>query len=80
MTKTRNFLQPDAAQIRHQIRGILDSYTHDWDIFAELAQNAIDAIVRKAPTRGHIRISVDSPNKTIEFSGNYILDVTPNLG
>lgn len=64
------FLTPDTDQIKHQIRGILDSYSHDWDVLAELGQNSIDAICRKGPTRGHINITVDSPNKTIEFSDN----------
>lgn len=64
------FLQPDIEQIRHQIRGILDSYSHDWDVLAELAQNAIDAIRREPPTRGHIRILIDAVNRTIEFSDN----------
>jgi sensor histidine kinase regulating citrate/malate metabolism len=64
------FLQPDIDQIRHQMRGILDSYSHDWDILAELAQNSVDALRRKPPTRGHIRLLVDASTRTIEFSDN----------
>ena len=26
------FLKPDTEEIRHQIQGILDSYSHDWDL------------------------------------------------
>jgi molecular chaperone HtpG len=66
----QSFLQPDIDQIRHQIRGILDSYSHDWDILAELAQNAVDAINRKSPTRGHIRITINAVDKTIEMADN----------
>lgn len=64
------FLNPDTAQIRHQIRGILDSYSHEWDILAELAQNSIDAIRRQPPTRGHIKLVVDAKAGVIEFSDN----------
>ncbi len=64
------FLQPDIDQIRHQIRGILDSYSHDWDILAELAQNSIDAMRRQPPIRGHIKISINAAERTIEFSDN----------
>ena len=44
MTKEIDFLQPGVSQIRHQIREILQSYNHDWDVIAELAQNSVDAI------------------------------------
>ena len=44
LMSTIDFLKPDTEQIRHQIRGILDSYSHDWDLLSELAQNCIDAI------------------------------------
>lgn len=64
------FLQPDTEQIRHQIRGILDSYSHDWDILAELAQNSVDSIRRQPPTRGHVKIAINSKERSIEFSDN----------
>jgi molecular chaperone HtpG len=64
------FLQPDPEQIRHQIRGILDSYSHDWDLLAELAQNAVDAINRQKPVKGHIFIEVDAPNREITIRDN----------
>src|ERR1700687_5389332 len=64
------FLRPDTDQIRHQIRGILDSYSHDWDVLAELAQNSIDAICRAAPPRGHIGISINSVQREIQFTDN----------
>ncbi|WP_338501715.1 ATP-binding protein [Sphingomonas kaistensis] len=64
------FLQPDPEQIRHQIRGILDSYSHDWDLLAELAQNAVDAIARERPVKGHVSLTVDAPNREISISDN----------
>lgn len=70
MGEAVSFLSPDTAQIRHQIRGVLESYSHDWDVLAELAQNAIDAIVREDPTRGHVTLSVNANERSIEISDN----------
>lgn len=70
MAERLPFLQPDTAQIRHQIKGVLDSYTHEWDLLAELSQNAVDAVVRANPTRGHVTIQVDAIAKTVEISDN----------
>lgn len=70
MARTVDFLQPDALQIRHEIRGILDSYNHDWDLLAELCQNAMDSVIRAEPTRGHIYLSVHAPSRTIQISDN----------
>lgn len=70
MPNSKSFLHPDPEQIRHQIRGILDSYTHDWDIFAELAQNSVDAIAKAEPARGHIKIVIDAISKSVEFADN----------
>jgi len=64
------FLEPDLEQIRHQITGILDSYTHDWDLLAEISQNAVDSISRAAPVRGHIKIRIDATTRTVEISDN----------
>lgn len=66
----KSFLAPDTEQIRHQLRGILESYSHDWDILAELSQNAVDAIVRKCPAKGHVTVSVDTAKRSIEISDN----------
>jgi anti-sigma regulatory factor (Ser/Thr protein kinase) len=65
-----SFLAPDTQQIRHQIKGVLESYSHEWDILAELSQNAVDAVVRANPTRGHIVLKVDASQNTIEISDN----------
>ncbi len=70
MPTNMTFLQPDPEQIRHQIRGILDSYSHDWDLLAELSQNAIDAISRQHPVKGHVAIEVDAPNREIVIRDN----------
>jgi anti-sigma regulatory factor (Ser/Thr protein kinase) len=59
------FLQPDTEQIRHQIRGVLDSYSHDWDILSELLQNSVDAIREKASGKGHIILLVDAAKRSI---------------
>lgn len=64
------FLQPDPEQIRHQVRGILDSYSHDWDLLAELAQNAVDAIARQKPVKGHITLEIDGPSREISIRDN----------
>ena len=70
MLKSIPFLQPNPAQIRHQIRNILESYNHDWDLVAELAQNSVDAIYLEQPTKGHMRLTIDAPNKRITFDDN----------
>lgn len=67
---SQSFLKPDPEQIRHQIRGILDSYSHEWDLLAELTQNAIDAIARQKPVKGHIHIELDAPNRTLVIKDN----------
>ena len=67
-----NFLQPGQKEIRHQIRGILESYTHDWDILAELCQNAVDAIRMADRPRGHIQLRVDGTRGLISCTDNGI--------
>ena len=70
MSEKLPFLTPDRAQIRHQIKGVLESYSHEWDVLAELSQNAVDAVVRADPTRGHINLHVDAGTRTIEILDN----------
>lgn len=65
-----DFLTPGIQQIRHQIRGIIDSYSHDWDVIAELCQNAIDAIRKKSPSKGHISIEVNCFSHSITVRDN----------
>lgn len=33
-----------AERVKKEIRGICESYSHPWDIVAELLQNSVDAI------------------------------------
>ena len=37
--------EPTPNILRREIRNICDSYSHPWDILAELCQNAVDAIL-----------------------------------
>ncbi len=64
------FLKPDTDQIRHQIRGILDSYSHEWDLLSELAQNSIDAIRKGGAKKGKIKLQINAKNRTIEIADN----------
>ena len=36
--------RPSAARLRKEIQNICDSYSHPWDLLAELCQNGVDAI------------------------------------
>ena len=70
MTTQIDFLTPNTDQIRHQIRNIIESYNHDWDVIAELAQNSVDAIRREDPVKGHIWLEIDASQKRIVFRDN----------
>jgi hypothetical protein len=65
-----DFLKPKTEEIRHQIRGILDSYSHEWDLLSELTQNAVDAIREGKPEKGRIELHIDAANKSISISDN----------
>jgi len=65
-----------AKKIKKEIRNICDSYSNAWDIFAELAQNSVDAIARWNElysdssffTKNHIiSITIDRYNHSVEF-------------
>ena len=70
MMKEIDFLTPYPDQIRHQIRNIIESYNHHWDVVAELAQNSVDAIRQLSPTKGHIKLEINSNKRTIVFEDN----------
>lgn len=70
MPESIDFLQPSTSQIRHQIRNILESYNHDWDLIAELSQNSVDAIRLEKPTKGHIKLAINAPQKKIVIEDN----------
>ena len=67
-----DFLTPDNEQIRHQIKGILKSYSHEWDLLAELAQNSVDAIRASNVEKGRIELSIDAAARRISISDNGI--------
>ena len=70
MAKQIDFLQPTAPQIRHQIKNIVDSYNHDWDLLAELTQNSVDAITLENPIHGRIELEIDACDKRIIVADN----------
>ncbi|MYD87370.1 MAG: sensor histidine kinase [Acidobacteria bacterium] len=70
MTEHIDFLTPNTAQIRHQIKNIIESYNHDWDVIAELAQNSVDAINIQNPVKGHLKLSIDASARTVVFEDN----------
>ncbi len=61
--------EPSDARIRKELQNIKDSYSHPWDLLAELLQNSVDAIRRRDtehPGGSHsIRLTVDCGNKTL---------------
>jgi molecular chaperone HtpG len=65
-----DFLTPDNDQIRHQIKGILKSYSHEWDLLAELTQNSIDAIRASNVEKGRIELTFDASARRIIISDN----------
>lgn len=65
-----DFLKPDNEQIRHQIRGILDSYSHEWDLLAELAQNSVDAVRASKTDKGRIELTIDAAARRIIVTDN----------
>jgi hypothetical protein len=53
---------------RQLIRNILDSYHHDWDVLAELCQNAVDAVRQTDAAKGTVQVRFDRKNHTSEIS------------
>lgn len=68
------FASREEESYRDEARNILDSYAHPWDILAELAQNAVDAIdVKRQGDKSHngkIFITVNQINRSIEIRDN----------
>ncbi len=59
-------------RLRKEIQNICDSYSHPWDILAELCQNSVDAICRYNSTFGEtatkqhtIRIAINSKERSL---------------
>ena len=65
--------------VRRELRSIMDSYHHFWDILAELIQNSRDAISRRIreqaaaeieSPKGQIDITIDGTNRSITVVDN----------
>lgn len=75
-----DFLQAKGERaIKRELRGILQSYHHYWDVLAELLQNSRDAIDRRRaeeiandllPEDGRIHVTVDATNRSVEVVDN----------
>lgn len=61
-------LRNDDNSQRQLIRNIIDSYHHDWDVLAELCQNAVDAIREKSPSKGSVKVVFDRKSHSIEVT------------
>jgi molecular chaperone HtpG len=70
LREQQEFLRPDIDEIRHQISQIIESYNHDWDVLAELAQNSVDAIRAANVPKGHVSLLVDAANGRIVIEDN----------
>ena len=68
--KMDNFLTPGIEQIRQSIIDIDDSYNNDWDVLAELCQNAVDSIRKSDRAEGLIKIKINCSEKTIKIFDN----------
>lgn len=77
MSTQYDFLKQGVKQIRKSIKDIDDSYNNDWDIVAELLQNAVDAIRKKGELHGEIDIDINSQDRSIRVRDNGI-GMTPN--
>lgn len=61
-------------QFRSNVERIIKSYRHTWDIYAELLQNAVDAIVEQFPkeshTEGKVSLAIDTSKRCIVVRDN----------
>lgn len=67
------FLEFPLTSMRRSIKDIDDSYRNPWDMYAELAQNSVDAIRKmqaESGEKGRIRITVNAQEKSIVFEDN----------
>ena len=70
MTALRSFLPTSDDVLRTMLQGIMESYDNPWDILAELSQNALDAIHKEEPTKGHLHLKLDAKRAKITFRDN----------
>ncbi len=63
-------------QIRSNIKRIISSYRHVWDIYTELLQNSADALISQfagdAPQQGKIKLTIDTAAREIKINDNGI--------
>ncbi len=67
------FLKFPLSSVRRSIKDIDDSYRNPWDLYAELAQNSVDAIRKmqmESNEKGRITITINSQEKSIIFEDN----------
>jgi hypothetical protein len=61
-------------QFRSNIERIIKSYRHTWDIYAELLQNAVDAIIEQFPTdsngKGKVFLAIDTAKREVIVKDN----------
>lgn len=70
-----DFLQkPTPSRLRREIKNICESYSHPWDILAELCQNSVDAILlynkkygEKFSKEHTITITINSKERSIKI-------------
>lgn len=72
----QNFFSQDLKLTRKSIKDIEDSYNNEWDILAELCQNAVDAVRKLSTDNGLIELDVDASRKMISIRDNGI-GITP---
>lgn len=68
-----DFMFFPVASIRRSIKDIDDSYRNPWDIYAELTQNAVDAIRKMqsvSDEKGIIELTINAKDKKIEIYDN----------
>ena len=65
--------KPTPARLKKEMQNIGDSYSHPWDLIAELSQNAVDAIILHRKKHGEdcrkhrIEITINSIERSIEI-------------
>jgi molecular chaperone HtpG len=67
--------EPSDKRLRKEIKNICDSYSHPWDVLAELCQNSVDAIIIYNKTYGEmgkkdhkITINVDAKKRSLKIA------------
>ena len=79
--QTQNLLSIELGRVteekfRSDVERIIKSYRHTWDIYAELLQNAVDAITEQFPMESHdkgkVILSIDTKNRSVAVSDNGI--------